>query len=406
MKNTLYKGVSTNNLKHIDVEIPRNQLVCISGVSGSGKSSLAYDTMAAISMEEYGRLTSDQEINYDYHVDYYENVQISVPLKQLNFNVNPRSTISTYFGLNKSLNYIISTLTGLSMGELDFNGYGSCRECGGLSYNYVPDENLIIDWKIPLKDNPFLCWHNSYKELYCQLLNCYCNESGIDANKTMDELPDDEKQSVLYGRSKEKYKIVFRTNGKTRTKTSYYFGPMLEVGEGSHICSTISFSKYTKMTRCHQCNGSRLKKDISNIEIIPGVTVGELVTIDFNSLLKLLDKFQNDDKFFINTVKHIRTFIDMAIKLGIGYLSFTRGIPSLSGGELQRLRLANIFSGNLVDLMIIVDEPTASLHPSECEVVTELLSGISKNNTIVAVEHNKTVLSAADKVIYLGRSGG
>ena len=150
MKKMIYRGISTHNLKHIDVEVPEKKLICIAGVSGSGKSSLAFGTIAAISMEEYGRLTSDQEYEQDYVIDGYGSVPMAIPLKQLNYNVNPRSTIATYFGLQRSLNYIIAKMSGVTMGLLNFNGDGHCPECMGLGYKKIPDKGMIIKWDVPI----------------------------------------------------------------------------------------------------------------------------------------------------------------------------------------------------------------------------------------------------------------
>lgn len=406
MKKTFYKGIKTHNLKNIDVEIMQNQLICVAGVSGSGKSSLTFGTMAAISMEEYGKLTSEEEINQDYQIDYYENIPMAVPLKQLNFNINPRSTIATYFGLQKSLNYVISNLTKKSLNDLNFNGEGCCRECGGLGFKYFPNESIIIDWNIPLEDNPFQCWHNSYKDFYNRLLIHYCKEKNINPQKTMKQLSEAEREFILYGKGIEKHKIQFNINGKSRIKTSVYYGPMIEVALGSRNFPTISFKKYTKTGKCMLCEGSRLKLDVAKINVTKEITIGKLMTSDFISLATIIETFPQKDIFTLNALKNLKVFINKAIQLGVGHLSMARGIPSLSGGELQRLRLAQILSGNLVNLMIILDEPTTSLHPMECEMIAKLIADIRKANTLIVVEHNKEVLSLADKVLYLGPSGG
>lgn len=402
----VYKGVSTHNLKHIDVEIPEKKMVCIAGVSGSGKSSLAFGTIAAISMEEYARLTSDQEYEQDYIIDEYGFVPMTVPLKQLNYNVNPRSTIATYFGLQRSLNYIIAKMSGISLGLLNFNGDGHCTECLGLGYRKIPDVNAIIKWDVPIKDVPFECWRNTYKDFYKKLLEEYCEEIGIDARKTLKELSESKRRTLLYGIGNKKYTIQYKNGSSMRRKTTYYYGPMIEIGGTKQIFPMVSYDSYMKSGRCPACGGCRLKNKVATTQVIEGINIFDIETACFTDLIDIIDRLLAKDKDILSAANNIRIFVDKAIQLGLCHLSVTRSISSLSGGELQRLRLTQLLSGNLADIMIVLDEPTASLHPSEWAMVAEMISDLKKTNTVIAVEHNAEVLKYADKILYLGLHGG
>lgn len=406
MRKMIYKGVSTHNLKHIDVEVQEKKMMCIAGVSGSGKSSLAFSTIAAISMEEYGRLTSDQEYEQDYVIDEYGSVPMAIPLKQLNYNVNPRSTIATYFGLQRPLNFIIAKMSGLSLNLLNFNGDGHCPDCLGLGYKKIPDSNAIIRWDIPIKDVPFECWKNSYKDFYKQLLVKYCEEIGVDSKKKLRDLSEAKQKLLISGVGNDKYTIQYKNGSSSRRKTTCYYGPLVEVGGTKQIFPTVSYDGYMKSDKCPCCKGSRLKSRVANAHVIKDVKIGDIETAPFTQLVLILDKLSEADKDISTAVKNIRIFVDKAIQLGLGHLSVTRSISTLSGGELQRLRLTQLLSGNLTDMMIILDEPTASLHPSECSMVAKLISDLKKNNTVIAVEHNDEVLKYADKVLYLGKHGG
>ena len=403
MKKMIYRGISTHNLKHIDVEVPEKKLMCIAGVSGSGKSSLAFGTIAAISMEEYDRLTSDQEYEQDYVIDGYGSVPMAIPLKQLNYNVNPRSTIATYFGLKRSLNYIIAKMSGVTMGLLNFNGDGHCPECMGLGYKKIPDKGMIIKWDVPIKDIPFECWRNSYKDFYKKLLLEYCVEIGVDPGKSLKELSEAKQNQLISGVGKQKYTIKY--NG-SRRKTTCYYGPLVEIGGSKQIFPTISFDSYTKSGKCPSCGGSRLKSKVANAQVIKGITISDIETATFNELKDIIGKLLENDKDIASAANNIKIFIDKAIQLGLGHLTLTRGISSLSGGELQRLRLTQLLSGNLSDMLIVLDEPTASLHPSECEMVAKMIADLKTRNTVLAVEHNAEVLKYADKILYLGPHGG
>lgn len=406
MKKMIYKGVSTHNLKHIDVEVPEKKLVCIAGVSGSGKSSLAFGTIAAISMEEYARLTADQEYEQDYIIDEYGAVPMAIPLKQLNYNVNPRSTIATYFGLQRSLNYIIAKLAGINLELLNFNGDGHCPECMGLGYKRIPDESSIISWDIPIKDIPFACWRNSYKDFYKKLLEEYCREIGVDIKKTLKELPESKQKLLISGIGTQKYTIQYKSGTSSRRKTACYYGPLVEIGGTKQFFPTVSFDSYMKSGLCPACRGSRLKNKVASTQIIKGMSVLDVEIAPFNELISLIDKLQKKDASVTSAVNNIKLFIEKAVQLGLGHLTMTRGITSLSGGELQRLRLTQLLSGNLSDMMIVLDEPTASLHPSECAMVANMIANLKNRNTVLVVEHNKEVLECADKIIYLGKDGG
>lgn len=403
MKKMIYKGISTHNLKHIDVEIPEKKLMCIAGVSGSGKSSLAFGTVAAISMEEYERLTSDQEYAQDYVIDEYSSVPMAIPLKQLNYNVNPRSTIATYFGLQRSLNYIIAKMSGITMGMLNFNGDGHCPECMGLGYKKIPDKGAIIKWDVPIKDVPFECWKNSYKDFYKKLLLEYCIEIGVDPGRTLRELPATKQSQLISGTGKQKYTIKYNNS---RRKTTCYYGPLVEIGGSKQIFPTISFDSYMKSGKCPSCGGSRLKSKVANAQVIKGIQISDVVTATFIELDEIINKLLKNDKDIASAANNIKLFIDKAIQLGLGHLTLTRGISSLSGGELQRLRLTQLLSGNLSDMLIVLDEPTASLHPSECEMVAKMIADLKVRNTVLAVEHNAEVLKYADRILYLGPHGG
>ena len=132
MQKITYKGIRTHNLKNIDVDLYKGGMTCIAGVSGSGKSSLAFSTISGISQAEYDKMTNDNKVEVDYDVDSYDDVIMSVPLRQLNFNVNPRSTVMSYFDLQKFVIYVAGSIMGLPLSDFNYNGDGRCRECQGL----------------------------------------------------------------------------------------------------------------------------------------------------------------------------------------------------------------------------------------------------------------------------------
>ncbi len=200
-------GIETNNLKNIDVQIERNALNLIIGTSGSGKSSLAYDTIAQIGQHEFMSMFADNISDPTYRIKGYENMLAAVPIRQSNFNNNMRSTIGTYFGINRSIILIYAAILGIDEDFFVLNKEENlCSECHGLGYIRVLDQNRIINYDIPLGKNPFRCW-NRYKDFYQQIIQQFCIDNGIDDKKTFRQLTDKEKNLILYGESDEKYSI-------------------------------------------------------------------------------------------------------------------------------------------------------------------------------------------------------
>ena len=159
--------------------------------------------------------------------------------------------------------------------------------------------------------------------------------------------------------------------------------------------------------KCDCCGGSRLRSRTASKELTQGFTVANLYKEKLDTLEIHLKKLMVDSAKNLNSaLDNIISFIEACKKVGLGYLSLTRSISSLSGGELQRLRIAQLLIGKLHDLLIVLDEPTASLYPAEVEFTIDIIKEIRKKNTLLVVEHNEKVIEQADHIIYLGHEGG
>ena len=406
-KKITYKGIKTHNLKNIDVDLYKGGMTCIAGVSGSGKSSLAFSTISGISQAEYDKMTNDNKVEIDYDVDYYDDVIMAVPLKQLNFNVNPRSTVMSYFDLQKYVVYVAGSITGIPLSDLNYNGNGRCRDCQGLGYKLQPDPVSIIDYDKKISDVPFRCWQKTYVDFFRQLLIAYCDECGIDSSKRFKDLAEKQKKQLLYGTGNVKQTFKYKAGGKTRSKTSCYIGPITGLEKKSDDMFSHNREQYCAQKKCDCCGGSRLIAKTAAKELDKGFSVGSLYTEDLDTLEKDLTNLKkNASKNFHPALENILSFIAACKKVGLGYLSLTRSIASLSGGELQRLRIAQLLIGKMHDLLIVLDEPTASLYPSEVDFTIDIMKEMRKKNTLLVVEHNEKVIEQADYNIYLGHDGG
>ncbi|MGG7048492.1 MULTISPECIES: ATP-binding cassette domain-containing protein [unclassified Campylobacter] len=397
MRQITYRGIKTNNLKNLNINIIPNSLTCICGCSGSGKSSLAFDTIHAISKSEINSLVNDDYENFNYVVDFYDNILFSVALKQLNFNINPKSSILSYFHLSNELNLLVSSLSKqYTKNAISLSPKNICPRCLGNGFTKEIDINKIIDTNIKLKDNPFIPWLNSYKDFYTQILNSYINDIGINANLKFHELSKTAQYDLLYKTSINKYKIIYKIGTKTRVKTDFYKGIML--------CNAIDISEqYIKHVVCEKCKGTRLNQSINDIKIF-NYSLQDILLSSFNDLSKIFKSFSIKNTNY--TLKKLDAFVTECIKLGLGHLNFSRSIPTLSGGELQRLRIAKIFIANINNIMIVLDEPTSSLHPDEIQNLVKEIQKLKHNNTIVAVEHNKELISKSDYAFYIGLKSG
>ena len=398
------EGIETNNLKNIDVKIVKKGVNLIIGPSGSGKSSLAYDTIAQIGQHEFMAMFADEVCEPSYKVRSFSNMVAAVPIKQSNHNNNLRSTIGTYFGLNRSIGLIYAVELGLSEDYFVLNKESNlCENCHGLGYVSQLDYNKIVDYNVPLKNVPFRCW-NRYKDFYSQMIVNYCEDNKIDSNKTFRELSQKEKKLVLYGESAEKYSVRYKKTNAFSRRTSKFYGvltgiPMLpNCGIGKSFYSEFE---------CDCCHGKKYGEQFDEYKV-QGLSIGEFMTLDFASLQAVVSKISkeiSDDRLGF-TIKNLKTFIDKSIELNLGHLCFHRAIPTLSGGELQRLRMVQVFTTQLSDLIIVLDEPLAGLSGEEKKSIYDNVISLSKKHTVVLVDHGDTFYKAADNIIALGEKGG
>ncbi|MDR0919419.1 MAG: ATP-binding cassette domain-containing protein [Oscillospiraceae bacterium] len=402
-RNITINGIQTNNLKNIDVSLIKGGLNLIVGPSGSGKSSLAYDTIAQIGQYELFSMFADDFSETTYKVQDYCNMIATIPIKQINHNNNIRSTIGTYFGLNNCISCIYANELELDESSFVLNkAENLCENCHGIGVIKILDESRIIDYNKPLESNPFKCW-NVYKDFYEEILIKFCNENNINSKKTFRELSETEKKKILYGESKNKYVVKYkRTNGYSK-RTTKFFGVMS--GKPMIMKFTPS-SKYYSDSLCPICHG---KKYAQNLDVfrIAEVSIGNFMLLPFEVLQKHLKKLKTiiSSESLLSYYK-IETFIKKANELGLGHLYFHRSIPTLSGGELQRLRMVQVFCSQLSDLLIVLDEPLAGLSGDEKVVVFNNVIDLSAKHTLVIVEHSDVFAEKAKKIIALGEKSG
>lgn len=402
--NIVIEGIETNNLKNIDVQIVKKGVNLIIGPSGSGKSSLAYDTIAQIGQHEFMAMFADEVSEPSYKVKSFSNMVAAVPIKQSNHNNNMRSTIGTYFGLNRSIGLIYAVLLDLSEDFFVLNKESNlCENCHGLGYVSQLDYNKIVDFNVQLKNVPFRCW-NRYKDFFAKMIVNFCLDYKIDSDKTFRELTDKEKKLLLYGESTEKYSVRYKKTNSFSRRTSKFYGVLT----GKLMLPNCGIGKsYYSEFECELCHGKKYGKQFDKYKV-QGLSIGEFMTVDFTSLQTVIDMITKelvDDKL-VFTIKNLKRFIYKAVELNLGHVCFHRAIPTLSGGELQRLRMVQVFTTQLSDLLIVLDEPLAGLSGEEKKSIFDNIVSLAKKHTVVLVDHGDTFYKASDKIIALGEEGG
>lgn len=402
--NIVLTGVETNNLKDIDVTLVKNAINLIIGPSGSGKSSLAYDTIAQIGQHEFMSMFADNVSEPTYRVESFSNMVAAVPIKQTNHNNNLRSTIGTYFGLNRNIGLIYAAVLGMPEDTFVLNRESNlCPECHGLGTKSALDEARIIDYNVPLKKVPFKCW-NRYKDFYAQIITDYCLDSGIDPEKTFRDLTEDEKKKILYGESTEKYSVRYKKTNAFSRRTTKYYGVMT----GTPLLPNHGIGKqFYSEKPCPVCQGKKFSKEIEQYKVC-GLSIGDFMSTPFQELVKIIANIDAEikDRRLAFTINNLKKFVNKAIELNLGHLFFNRSIPTLSGGELQRLRMVQVFNTQLSDLLIVLDEPLAGLSGKEREYVYSNVIELSHRHTLVVVDHSEKFVKAAKKIIALGTEGG
>ena len=397
-------GVETNNLKNIDISLEKHAINLIIGPSGSGKSSLAYDTVAQIGQHEFMSMFADNASDPTYKVKGYRNMVAAVPLKQSNYNNNMRSTIGTYFGINRYIGFIFSVISGESEDFFVLNKESNlCEVCHGFGTIKELDVNKLISFNTRLKDDPVRCW-DRYKDFYRNIIEKFCDEVGIDSNKTFRELTDIEKHTFLHGESKSKYQILYHKVNSKSSRTTKYYGVMKE--KPLIVGARIS-DKYYSDTVCPCCQGKKYAASHNDIKV-SGLSIGEYMITPFSDLIKINKTIRNSNTISSLTfaLDIIDAFLQKASDFNLGHLFFNRSIPTLSGGELQRLRMVQVFNSQLTDLLIVLDEPLGGLSGKERKKIYESIINLKDKHTLVIVDHSDIFVESARIVIALGKNSG
>jgi excinuclease UvrABC ATPase subunit len=396
-------GAREHNLRDISLRLPKNQITVFTGVSGSGKSSVVFDTVAVESQrqlnETFTWFIRNRLPRYERpKVDSVENLTAAVVVDQKPVGGNARSTVGTMTDVYSVLRVLFSRCGSPSAGEstaYSFNDpQGMCPDCSGLGNVVRPDLGKLLDTTKTLNDGAILFPHASVGSWWWSL---YARTNLFDPDKTLAAFTSDEWEQFLYGTG-------FRVEGTKHSNT--YDGLVsrfqrLYINEDKHKKLVREF---THTEPCAACHGARLNPAALATEL-DGHTIADLAALECGELARTLR--QISDPVGKPIAAAAVASLERIVVVGLGYLSLDRSTETLSGGEGQRLKTVRHLGSSLTGMTYIFDEPSIGLHPRDVRKLNTLLLQLrDKGNTVLIVEHDRDVIAIADHVVDMGPGAG
>ena len=405
-----------NNLKHVNVEIPKGQLVVLAGVSGSGKSSLAFGTVAVESAREwqqsYPMFLRNKMPHYERpHVGEIRGLTPAIIVDQKAVGGSSRSTVGTAVDVAPLLRLLFSRIgqpsAGGSMAYSMNHPLGMCPECTGLGEQLNLKEDTLFDPTKSLREGAILFSQFSAG----WQTHLYQNNPLLDADKPLHDFTDEEWQTLRYG-SEKPIKVGIRSNNTGRVDMVDYEG-VLPRFRRLYLSRDISKLKrglqeeilsHVEQGPCAACGGTGLNPKALESRI-NGRNIIDMMQMTVSELLPILQEIT--EPMGVSIARQITESLQRMVDVGIGYLSLGRHTDTLSGGEAQRIKIVRNLGSSLTNITYIFDEPTAGLHPADAERIGRLLVGLrDKRNNVLVVEHSRQMLALADHVIELGPEAG
>lgn len=408
MADILVHGLTQNNLKHVTFRIPKEKITVFTGVSGSGKSSIVFDTIAAESQRQmnaaYPAFVRSRLPKYPKPAaERIDNLTASVVVDQSPLGGNARSTVGTISGLYASLRLLFSRIGKPYAGTASYFSFndpnGMCRTCSGLGKITKVDVKAVLDMDKSWNEG---CVKDSLYRPGSWYWKQYAQSGLFDLDKPIRAYSGEEYNLLLYGSrdgkgEPENPKVTGLYHKYTKTLLNR------DISNKSRHTREKSQSLVAEM-ECTGCHGKRLNGAALSCRI-KGYNIADLCGMELTGLREVLAEI-TDQRVDV-LVQTIIEGLDRLIETGLPYLHLNRETPSLSGGEAQRLKLVRYMGSSLTGLTYIFDEPSAGMHPRDVYRMNNLLRQLrDKGNTVLVVEHDKDVISIADHVIDVGPGAG
>lgn len=412
MENIEITNARQNNLRNISIKIPKYKIVVFTGVSGSGKSSLVFETIGAEAQRQINETQNSFIRNRLQHyglpdVDKIKNLNVPIIINQKRLGGNARSTVGTAADVSASLRFLFSR-----MGE-PFVGYsnvfsfnhpqGMCPECEGLGFVQTLDVNALIDREKSLHEGAirFPTFQPGGWRLTRYTLSGY-----FDNDKKLKDFTDKEWKILLYAPEHKP-----RHPNKEWGKTVKYEGivpriekAFLKKDSKENITRKDALKNIVITKTCPLCEGKRLNEKILSCKI-EGKSIADCMALSVDELLEFITSL--DSKQYEVVIKELSAKLQNIMTIGLQYLTLDRSTSTLSGGESQRIKMVRSLGNSLIDLLYIFDEPSIGLHPKDLQNIITIIQQIrDKGNSVLIVEHDPDLIKMADHIIDIGPGSG
>nr|AEA29626.1 Por3 [Streptomyces albus subsp. albus] len=403
------RGARTNNLKQLDVDVPRSQVVVFVGVSGSGKSSLVFDTIAA---EAGYQLTETFPPYFRNRLPKWTRPEVArieglspvVVIDQRRLGGNARSTVGTITDTWTYLRLLFSRVSTPHVGEsshFSFNdAAGMCPTCSGLGEVVASAVDRFIDEDKALSEGAVLLpgfatggyWYTNFADI-----------GVFDLDKPLRYWSQHERDALLYG---------IGSAGPLASRLPKGYQGIVERFERIYLRTSDdmnerkkeALAKFTRSERCPDCRGDRLNPESRSATVL-GHTIGEMARMEIGELAELVTGVT--DPIVAPVVSALTERLRAMVTIGLGYLHLGRATTTLSGGESQRIKTVKHLGSSLTEMVYVFDEPTVGLHPHDISSMTELLKQLrDQGNSVLVVEHDVAVMAMADQIIEVGPDAG
>ena len=407
----IIKDATENNLKHVNVNIPKRQITVVTGVSGSGKSSLVLDTIAAKSRRElndtFPSFTQQYLPKYGRpHVGDIENLPIAIVIEQRKPTSNSRSTVGTYTDIYALLRLLFSRIGQPFVGYSDAFSFnhpsGSCPRCAGLGEIRELDIHKLVDFDKSLNDEDTIHYIAFGKGGWRWIR--YAHSGLFDLDKKIKDYSPEELELFL-----NSPQIRLKNPPSNWPKSAKYEGliprmyrSIINSEEG--LLHAAVLNPMLTMGTCPDCGGTRLNEKIRSCKI-KGVNIAEVTAMSIADARKWMEDIDNP---LAADIRHATIERLAALEeIGLGYLTLDRAIGTLSGGEAQRCKIAKYINSPLSDVMYILDEPSVGLHNHDILLMQKSVQKLKNHgNTVILVEHHKEMIKIADHIIDMGPGAG
>ncbi|MFF0964867.1 ATP-binding cassette domain-containing protein [Streptomyces sp. NPDC003703] len=414
------RGAREHNLRGVDVDVPRDALAVFTGVSGSGKSSLAFGTVYAEAQRRYFESVAPYARRLIHQVGAPKVGDISglppaVSLQQRRAAPTSRSSVGTLTNLSNSLRMLFSRAGDYPPGaeRLDSDAFspntaaGACPECHGLGRVHRTTEELLVpDPSLSVREGAIAAWPGAWQG---KNLRDILAALGVDVDLPWRELPAERRAWILFT-DEQPVVTVHPVREADRIQRPYqgtYMSArryvMKTFAESKSPALRAKAERFLASAPCPLCGGGRLRPEALAVTVA-GRTIAELAALPLTELAGLPDGATEAARVLTGD---LRARIAPIVELGLGYLSLDRSTPTLSTGELQRLRLATQLRSGLFGVVYVLDEPSAGLHPADTEALLTVLRRLrDAGNSLFVVEHHMDVVRAADWVVDVGPLAG